>query len=1226
MVIFSQSKPKHLFFLLGSLIFLFSLTYSSAQALTLPQIFFDKFNINKNNFDAGGTIEGDFTVWNAEESVIPDITYRFNLSTKDEQGNFTVVRDDQPSGINFSLLPDQTLTKSFSYQLPKKLSPGDYKFTVQLYNSKGIPMAWQDESITINKTDGGVLDIQNGSFIKDGGKPGMVAFYNLGEAPKIAFEVANKSFFKVKAYPKVSIYAETIGGELVQEIKKDYITLEPGKTQGQEIDLAALSGSNVYIARVIMYDQDNNPVSSLIDFQWTILNEEGAGIIEVKTDKSSYNSGDSAKVSIDLSTQSEAAKKGDVSIKITNGEEVVGQVNQEIDLKAGKVDVWVPINKDVSNPGIETVVTDKQNGILDQSSVKVETGSGGEKKENPKSIDWALVGGLVSLGIAAVIAIIYFFLKKKKAGAGVMIFILAVTGLFLGGPVANAKNNNLWIEYPNNNINLSFVRNEPSPKNIYSLGGYVNFSGKVSASAGSIFSPGLLKNTDFEFFIGDSINPVLKDEVIGGDTIKVINVQATKDKGGHIESLGKGSVTDTGGAWIGFNKGSILIPNNNDYLGKSSRFYVQFKGHKESFVPWGKDSWLSNIAYLTVEIQKNKEGGLSLDFNANATSASPGDIVKYTIDVSNDAPCATVARPIDVILVLDRSGSMNFKIDNDLPATSTPSRMDAAKAAIEKFLTILNPNNDKIGLVSYSSDSPYVSVSVSSYGDSRVDASLTNANNYQTIKSALNSIVAVGGTCISCGINTAKRELNDHGRDGTAKYIILLTDGGANISLASQERKDNTTSDPTKYCYAPSAQDSINQVINNNSGGTIFYTVGFSQMAAGIPPSPTTTASAVNSFCNNPPVIGVPSSCCGLMNAMADKGKGTYSYAQNKEELIKIYEGIAGAIVGQSFYTDVTVEIPDGLSVAKVDGRCVFNEATRKLTCLNIGDKGFLDCDSQTKVLPIEFEAEVDADTPDGDLEIKATISNQINQEKAISFKLKISSNKPDAEFSCDPSGCDIDGCSSPDCCRCYNDKNAVLKLINKSTPQGGPAIKQSIWSIKEQGSVSYRDIIIGPGIENCSPQNLAVGKHIVKLKVVNEKGDEGETTREITYLQGAKAGFSCSLDKGATWYGCEDKTHIYPNQGATIWLSDNRLALEHSILSDGAIAANVERDWYMVDADGNKTSFNTGKNNSTVSMVLNRLPAIIGLELNDKNRPPISKEHKVNVVALPGWKEISPF
>ncbi len=122
-----------------SLIFLGLWGFSfSVQAMLISQVDFINFSMEKASFTVGEEIRGDFTLKNYEKEVVPDITYSYRLLAEDSDGSYKIILDEKFSGDNFSIRPDQKITKSFSYRLPQNLPSGSYKFRVQLFNSKGI--------------------------------------------------------------------------------------------------------------------------------------------------------------------------------------------------------------------------------------------------------------------------------------------------------------------------------------------------------------------------------------------------------------------------------------------------------------------------------------------------------------------------------------------------------------------------------------------------------------------------------------------------------------------------------------------------------------------------------------------------------------------------------------------------------------------------------------------------------------------------------------------------------------------------------------------------------------------------------------------------------------------------------------------------------------------------------------------------------------------------------
>ncbi|MFC1780481.1 VWA domain-containing protein [Patescibacteria group bacterium] len=148
---------------------------------------------------------------------------------------------------------------------------------------------------------------------------------------------------------------------------------------------------------------------------------------------------------------------------------------------------------------------------------------------------------------------------------------------------------------------------------------------------------------------------------------------------------------------------------------------------------------------LSVEIVASK-GDVQQD---DPTEGAQG--VDYTITVSNEAEC--IQKPVDVMLVYDKSGSMSSLMD------------DAVQAGIA-FVNNLDFTKDLAGVVTYNDTAQLVQTLTNS------ETNLTNT---------INSIFAGGMTNIGDGISYASVELaTERHNDSAIPVMIIFTDGRAN--------------------------------------------------------------------------------------------------------------------------------------------------------------------------------------------------------------------------------------------------------------------------------------------------------------------------------------------------------------------------------------------------------------------------------------------------------------
>jgi hypothetical protein len=156
------------------------------------------------------------------------------------------------------------------------------------------------------------------------------------------------------------------------------------------------------------------------------------------------------------------------------------------------------------------------------------------------------------------------------------------------------------------------------------------------------------------------------------------------------------------------------------------------------------------------------------------------------------SPCGE--KPLDVMLVLDRTGSMCTDTNGNPDPACTD--MENARAGMKTFLQYMDPSIDHVGLAvlppptsiatrctrppdSSSYDltaSPYVIVPLAS--DYLLSTGELNPNS--NLVSTIGCVKGAGWTAYANALEAAQAELVAHGRPGVAKVIVFLSDGAAN--------------------------------------------------------------------------------------------------------------------------------------------------------------------------------------------------------------------------------------------------------------------------------------------------------------------------------------------------------------------------------------------------------------------------------------------------------------
>ncbi|MDD1698123.1 MAG: VWA domain-containing protein, partial [Methanoregula sp.] len=152
---------------------------------------------------------------------------------------------------------------------------------------------------------------------------------------------------------------------------------------------------------------------------------------------------------------------------------------------------------------------------------------------------------------------------------------------------------------------------------------------------------------------------------------------------------------------------------------------------------------------------------LSVKTSVLPPTVGVNDTAEVSIALKGDG-WALGPKPIDAILVIDRSGSMGA--NNVAPGVT---RMQAAKTAARTFVSKMNPGTDRLGLVSYSYENDVI-----------LNAAL--GSSYTSVNTSINGLSSAGGTAMREGFRKAIQEMVSKPKPGAVRAVILMTDGNWN--------------------------------------------------------------------------------------------------------------------------------------------------------------------------------------------------------------------------------------------------------------------------------------------------------------------------------------------------------------------------------------------------------------------------------------------------------------
>ena len=238
---------------------------------------------------------------------------------------------------------------------------------------------------------------------------------------------------------------------------------------------------------------------------------------------------------------------------------------------------------------------------------------------------------------------------------------------------------------------------------------------------------------------------------------------------------------------------------------------------------WGLENSTKNVGRIWTD-KTVSNGNIVLSGADGDMTIEKGDDSDFLTSLSAISSTSnltmTSSTPLDIVLVLDASGSMKESMGR-----GRTTKMDALKAAANAFVDEIAKANEgiddpamqhRVSVVKFASDTTdrigndFTYYSGYNYSQRMIGLTACTQDGKGTITSQINALTPSGATRADYGMSHAQKVLND-ARPGAKKVVVFFTDGTPTKSNSFSESVANSAVSTAKAL---------------KDGGTTIYTVG----------------------------------------------------------------------------------------------------------------------------------------------------------------------------------------------------------------------------------------------------------------------------------------------------------------------------------------------------------------------------------------------------------------
>jgi len=292
-----------------------------------------------------------------------------------------------------------------------------------------------------------------------------------------------------------------------------------------------------------------------------------------------------------------------------------------------------------------------------------------------------------------------------------------------------------------------------------------------------------------------------------------------------------------------------------------------------------KSAYMQNVSIT--------DDGIAVDKNASNNYTVYAEPIVRDVDIGTvrqvSADDNVTRRPLDVVFVVDESGSMAWDANPNKPSCNDfgdpdpendhdpgcTRKSEAARTAMQNFTTYLKSGHDNVGLSGFQTFCTAAGLYHCTDWEFHPHVYRTNDRSLTSDFATFNSSTVDkterdGGTFSNIGLKRAFAVLSMYSEENRDQVMIMLSDGANSDNYAGEEFYAGST----KYDGIRAADHASERLatLANNSGITV-YTIGFGADEGELNP--------------------------GFLEDVADNGGGEYHYAKNASQLQEAFALIA---------------------------------------------------------------------------------------------------------------------------------------------------------------------------------------------------------------------------------------------------------------------------------------------------------------------------------------------